>query len=71
MENEMHLMREDLMKLRRDMEIIKKLLMSQRRMEDSEGELTDWAKNELKEARKEPDSKYVSLENVKKRILKK
>lgn len=63
-------MREDILKIRRDMEIIKKMLMSKME-EDSEGELTDWAKEELDKARKTPESQYVSLENVKKRILKK
>ena len=71
MESEIHLMREDLMKLRRDMEIVKKILISQKRVEDDAGELTDWAKNEIEEARKTPESKYVSLEEVKKKILKK
>ena len=34
-------------------------------------ELSDWAKNELSEARKIPDSECVSHEEVKKMILKK
>ena len=67
----MQYIRQDLMKLRRDMEIIKRILMSQRKEEDDEGELTEWAKEELEEARKTPESKYVSLEEVKKRISKK
>ena len=32
-------------------------------------ELTDWAKNELAEARKIPDSEMLSLEEVEKKIL--
>ena len=71
MENEMQFIRQDLMKLRRDIEIIKNLLVSQRKIEDDEGELTDWAKNELGETRKTPESEYVSLEQIKKKILKK
>ena len=71
MENEMQYIRQDLMKLKREMEIIKRLLISQRRNEDYEEELTDWAKEELEEARNTPESKYVSLEEVKKRIIKK
>ena len=34
-----------------------------------EHELSDWAKGELKEARKTPNSKLVNHEDVKKRIL--
>jgi len=71
MENEMQYIMQDLTKLRRDIEIIKNLLVSQGKIEDDEGELTDWAKNELDEARRTPESEYVSLEQVKKRILKK
>lgn len=33
--------------------------------------LSDWAKKELLEARKVPDSKLISHEEVKKRILRK
>ncbi|MBS3076373.1 hypothetical protein J4481_01370 [Candidatus Pacearchaeota archaeon] len=36
-----------------------------------DGELTDWAKNELVGARKVPDSEMVSLEDVEKMILEK
>lgn len=55
---------EDLKKLIRDVELIKNMLMS-------EGELTDWAKKELSEARRRPASSYVSLEEVKRKILSK
>ncbi len=34
-------------------------------------ELTDWAKEELEEARNEPADNYVSLEEMKKKILSK
>ena len=71
MENEMQYIMQDLTKLRRDIEIIKNLLISQRKIEEDEGELTEWAEKELEEARKTPESKYISLEEVKKRILKK
>ena len=53
---------EDLRKLMRDVELIKNMLMS-------EGELTDWAKKELSEARNRSESSYVSLETVKRKIL--
>jgi len=55
--------REDLIKIRRDMEIIKNILLS-------EGELTDCAKKELAEARMICREKCISHEEVKKRILK-
>lgn len=35
---------------------------------DTEGEITDWAKKELKEARDAPDSELISSEDVKKII---
>ncbi len=41
------------------------------KMPVEEIELTDWAKNELVEARKIPLSECVSLEDVEKRILEK
>jgi len=36
---------------------------------DTEGELSDWAKKELAEARKIPDSELISHEDIKKEIL--
>ena len=36
---------------------------------DDEGELTDWAKKELAEARKIPDSELISMEEIKKEFL--
>ena len=53
-------------KLIRDVALIKEAIISKNEMEE---ELTDWAKNELEEARKTPDSKNVSLEEVERRIL--
>ena len=48
-----------------DIEIIK-----ERTNDDfEEAELTDWAKNELAEARKIPDSELLSSEEVKQMIL--
>lgn len=51
-----------LTKLSEDIEIIKKILMS-------EGKLNNWAVKELKEAREIPDKEYVDLEDAKKEIL--
>jgi hypothetical protein len=36
---------------------------------DSEGEITDWVKKELAEARQIPDSELISLEEVRRMIL--
>ena len=55
METELKEMNENLIKLREDVELIKNILMS-------EGELSDWAKEELQEARKRTEKDYVSLE---------
>ena len=60
----------DLKKLMKDVEQIKEILIEQKEEKEMEEiELTDWAKNELEEARKRPEKEYISLENVKKRIL--
>jgi len=53
--------------MRIDIEFIKE------KLEDDfeEVELTDWAKKELDEARKIPDSEMISLEDIEKNILSK
>lgn len=53
---------EDLTQLRKDVELIKNILLS-------EGELTDWAKKELARARKIAESECVSHEDAKQMIL--
>ena len=60
---------EDLTELKRDMEIIKSILLSHRPCPDPEGELSDWAKKELEEARETPLEEYVSMEEIEKEFL--
>ena len=55
---------EALGQLKRDMELIKNILLL-------EGELTDWARKELDEARQVPESECVSHEDVENMILRK
>lgn len=55
----------DIEQIRIDIELIKGLLMPK---VDEEGELSDWAKNELKRSRNIPESEYISFDKVKKRI---
>lgn len=63
---------EDLRRLIKDVAEIKEILIAEKEEKEiKEVELTDWAKNELKEARKRPESEYVSLDDIKKRILSK
>ncbi len=57
MEIDTNTLHRDMEKIRKDLELIKNILLS-------EGELTEWAKNSLKEARKENESKYVDLEDL-------
>ncbi len=57
MEIDTNMLHRDMEKIRRDVELIKNILMS-------EGELTSWAKNALREARKEKESKYIDLEDL-------
>ena len=59
---------EDLKKLIKDIAQIKEMLIEIRK-ENEEIELTDWAKEELAEARKRPRSEKVSHEEVKRRML--
>ena len=56
-------MHKDLEELKQDMAIIKHIL-------SEEGKLSDYARKELQEARKTPDSEYIKHEDLKKRILK-
>ena len=56
-------MHKDLEDLKRDMAIIKHIL-------SEEGKLSGYARKELQEARKTPDSEYIKHEDLKKRILK-
>ncbi len=55
---------EDLAQLKRDVELIKNILQS-------EGELTDWAKKELAEARETPEEEFISMEDIEKMIIEK
>jgi hypothetical protein len=65
METEIKAIDERLIKLAKDVEIIKGLLTSK---VDDEGELSDWAKKELIIARGEDESQRVSLNDLKKEI---
>ena len=65
METEIKAIDERLIKLAKDIEIIKGLLMPK---VDDEGELSDWAKKELIIARGEDKSQRVSLNDLKKEI---
>lgn len=59
----------DVKQLVRDVDMIKAILLSHKSFPDPEGELSDWAKKELAEARKTPDSELLSSEEVKQMIL--
>jgi MoxR-like ATPase len=60
---------EDIKKLMEDVALIKRALSINKK--DPEGELSEWAKKQLKMARKTPSSQYISHEEVKKRIFSK
>ena len=57
METETKEIHEDLLKMRKDIELIKHILMS-------EGELTIYAKKQLARSRKEKEENYVSLNEL-------
>jgi len=65
MEPEIINLKENLERLTRDVDLLKKLFQIR---VNEEGELSEWAKVELEEARKEPDKELISLENLKKEI---
>ncbi len=54
---DMNKLHEDMLKIQRDLDLIKHILTS-------EGKLTDWAKAELKKAREEDESSYTNLEEL-------
>ena len=56
---------EDIEKIKTDLEIIKSMLVRK----DPEGELSDWAKEELEKARATLESECISHEDVKKMVL--
>ena len=60
----------DFNKLIQDVAMIKHFLIGSS-VSDPEGELSDWAKKELSEARKIPNSENISLEEMEQRILSK
>ena len=49
-------LKEEVQELRQELAVIKRIL--------SEGKLTPWAKKELAQARKQPRSSYVSLDDI-------
>ena len=64
MESEIKAMRNDIKQLTIDIALIKNTLLD-------EGELSDWAKKELAEARAEPEENMLNSEQVKELILSK
>lgn len=50
-----------------DVALIKEILVANQ--DDPEGELTDWVKGELAEAREIPDSENISLEELEEQII--
>lgn len=59
----------DLKQLILDVKLMKEILLSGKLYYDYEGELSDWAKDELAKARETPDSEYVSMEEIEKEFL--
>ncbi len=57
----------DIEQIKSDLALIKEILIPK----DEDGELTDWAKEELEKARNESRESYTSHEEVKRRIFSK
>ena len=66
MEAELKDIRKELVQIRMTMELLKNALIVEK---DPEGELSDWTKKELAEARATPKLGFTSHEEVKKMIL--
>jgi hypothetical protein len=62
MEITINSMHQDIVRLRNEVELLKRIMC--------EGELTDWAKGELVKARAEPISLCISQEDLRSKILK-
>lgn len=60
---------EELKQLIQDVAVLKEVIFYNKNLQDPEGELSDWAKKQLKKARETPESEYVSLDDAKKRTL--
>jgi len=52
-----------------DLDMINAILMSHRHGPDPEGELSDFAKKSLKEARQTPDEEYIDMEEIEQEFL--
>ena len=66
MEQELNDIRADLKRLMVDVAMMKSILIPIEK--DPEGELSDWAKEELEKARAEPEESYTSLTDLRKEI---
>jgi len=62
---------EDIKQLIQDVAVLKEILFYNKNLQDPEGELSDWAKKQLKKAREAPELEHISFEDVKNRILNK
>ena len=60
---------EDIKQLIQDVEMLKEILFYNKNLQDPEGELSDWAKKQLKDARERNHSEKISHEEVKRRII--
>ena len=65
MEAELQNIRKELMQIRMTLEMMKRFIVPEK---DPEGELSDWAEQELAEARATPRSEFTSLEDLEKEI---
>ncbi len=63
-------MNEEIKHIHKDLEEIRQRLSLIQYMLSEEMELSDWAKKELKMARKAPKSDYIDHDEVKRRLLK-
>jgi len=58
-----------LKKIQQDLDLIKEILFYNKNIKDPEGELSDWAKKELMEARETSEDEYVDSEDIEKEFL--
>ncbi len=60
---------DEIKQLIRDVALIKEILFFNKLIKDPEGDLSEWARSELENSRKSSGTDYISIENLKKKIL--
>jgi hypothetical protein len=69
MEDIMQVSKNDINRMMQDITLIKDMLLAQQCATDSEGKLSDWAKQEWEGARKTPENELINMEEIEREFL--